>query len=51
MWKTRPPAWTEVSSQECQVQGMSQNRTFQQSVPEQEKSQPVSQSYSEPPRQ
>ena len=40
MWKTRSPARTKVSSQECQVQGMSQNRTLSQSLPKQEKSHP-----------
>ena len=28
MWKTRAPARTEMSSQECKVQGMPQNRTL-----------------------
>ena len=30
MWKTRAPARTEMSSQKCKVQGMSQNRTLPQ---------------------
>ena len=28
MWKNRSPARTKVSIQECQVQGMSQNKTL-----------------------
>ena len=30
MWKARAPAGTEMSSQKCEVQGMSQNRTLPQ---------------------
>ena len=30
MWKARAPAGTEMSSQKCKVQGMSQNRTLPQ---------------------
>ena len=37
MWKTGTPARTKVSSQECQVQGMLQNRTLPQGIPKQEK--------------
>ena len=44
MWKTRSPAGTEMSSQECKVQGMSQNRTLPQSMPVQEKDQTENQS-------
>ena len=39
MWKARVPAGTEMSSQECKVQGMSQNRTLPQGMPIQEKRQ------------
>ena len=39
MWKTRAPARTEMSSQKCQVQGLSQNRTLPQGMPVQEKRQ------------
>ena len=39
MWKTRAPAGTEMSSQECKVQGMSQNKTLPQGMPVQEKRQ------------
>ena len=37
MWKTRAPAETEMSSQKCKVQGLSQNRTLPQGMPVQEK--------------
>ena len=37
MWKARAPAGTEMSSQKCKVQGMSQNRTLPQGMPVQEK--------------
>ena len=40
MCKTGTQARTKVSSQECQVQGMSQNRTLPQGMPKQEKSNP-----------
>ena len=33
MWKTRAPARTEMSSQECKVQGLSQNRILPQGMP------------------
>ena len=33
MWKTRAPARTEVCSQECKMQGTSQNRTLPQGMP------------------
>ena len=49
MWKTRSPAGTEMSSQECQVQGLPQNWIFPQSMPDQEKSYTESQSCSNPP--
>ena len=39
MWKARAPAGTEMSSQKCKVQGMSQNRTLPQGMPVQEKRQ------------
>ena len=39
MWKARAPARTEMSSQECKVQGMSQNRTLPQGMAIQEKRQ------------
>ena len=39
MWKARAPARTEMSSQECKVQGMPQNRTLPQGMPVQEKRQ------------
>ena len=39
MWKARAPARTEMSSQKCKVQGMSQNRTLSQGMPVQEKRQ------------
>ena len=39
MWKARATAGTEMSSQECKVQGMSQNRTLPQGMPIQEKRQ------------
>ena len=40
MWKTGSPARTKVSSQECQVQGMPQNRALPQGVSKKEKSHP-----------
>ena len=39
MWKTRAPAGTEMSSQKCKVQGLSQNRTLPQGMQVQEKRQ------------
>ena len=33
MWKARAPARTEMSSQKCKVQGMSQNRTLPKGMP------------------
>ena len=39
MWKARAPAGTEMSSQKCKVQGMSQNMTLPQGMPVQEKRQ------------
>ena len=39
MWKARAPAGSEMSSQKCKVQGMSQNRTLPQGMPIQEKRQ------------
>ena len=39
MWKARAPAGTEMSSQECKVQGMPQNRTLLHGMPIQEKQQ------------
>ena len=39
MWKARAPARTEMSSQNCKVHGMSQNRTLPQGMPVQEKRQ------------
>ena len=39
MWKARAPARTEMSSQKCKVQGMSQNRTLPQGMAVQEKRQ------------
>ena len=40
IWKIGSPARTKVSIQECQVQGMSQNRTLPQGLPKQEESHP-----------
>ena len=40
MWKTRSPARTIVSSQECQVQRMPQNRALLQGLPKKEESHP-----------
>ena len=40
MWKNRSPARTKLSSQECQVQGMPQNRAPSQGLPKQEESHP-----------
>ena len=39
MWKARAPAGTEMPSQKCKVQGMSQNWTLPQGMPVQEKRQ------------
>ena len=46
MWKTGPPAGTEMSSQECKVQGLPQNWTLPQGMPDPEKGQTKSQSCS-----
>ena len=39
MWKTRAQTGTKMSSQKCQMQGLSQNRTLPQGMPVQEKRQ------------
>ena len=39
MWKARAPARTEMSSQNCKVQGMTQKRRLPQGMPVQEKRQ------------
>ena len=49
MWKTGTPARTKVSSQECQVLGISQNRTLPQGMPKQEKSHPKGSPCTNPP--